>query len=163
VRGFSQLFIFPAISARTTVMTLQLVIPLVALGSLLLFLGNDSFPYLMGAMVLFSLSYPALLPLNETSASLLTKLDHFDYGRSRQWGSIGFTVALASTGVLLDWFGANAIVWAIAVSLALLALHARMEAPRVFTVPSKTSALAGWGELFRNREFLFVLGIVTMV
>ncbi|MGL4820070.1 MAG: MFS transporter, partial [Bacilli bacterium] len=36
VRGFSQLFIFPAISARTTVMTLQLVIPLVALGSLLL-------------------------------------------------------------------------------------------------------------------------------
>ncbi|MGL4821100.1 MAG: MFS transporter, partial [Bacilli bacterium] len=163
VRGISQLFAFPAISSKTTVMQLQFWLPLVSFIALILFPLGGGFLYYTLIMILFSLVYPAMLPLNETSASLLAKFKHFNYGRSRQWGSLGFTVALMMTGVFIGQFGSKAILIAIAVSLFALCLHARIEAPEVFHTTEKSASLTAWSTLWRNKEFVAVLVVVTLI
>ncbi|MGL4522304.1 MAG: 3-phenylpropionate MFS transporter [Bacilli bacterium] len=163
VRGISQLFAFPSMSAVASVMQLQFWLPLLSFIALLLFPLAESFSYYVFVMIIFSIFYPAMLPLNETSASLLNQLPQFNYGKSRQWGSLGFTVALMITGVLMGMFGSKMIVIIIGISLFALSLHARLQAPQLFHTKGKSASMEAWPKLWRNKEFVLVLLVVTLI
>jgi len=77
---------------------------LISGASLLLFLPMNSFGMILICMVLFSLVYLMMLPMVESMAAVMMKEDGIDYGRSRSWGSIGYTVALLTVGFLTSVF-----------------------------------------------------------
>ncbi|MBO1518911.1 3-phenylpropionate MFS transporter [Oceanisphaera pacifica] len=71
-------------------------------------------------MLALNLIYPALMPVNEALASRLIQQVRLDYGKSRLWGSFAFIVANVAVGSLSNHWGAQWILHAMLMSLALM-------------------------------------------
>jgi MFS transporter, PPP family, 3-phenylpropionic acid transporter len=114
--------------------------------------GSQTFLQFFVVMIAINLFTSAQGPLSE--AFMLSEMhgDFTYYGRLRLWGSIGFIIAVAITGQLLDWYGIDLMLWA-GLSLLVLLLIASLrmqESPHVEVVHDVPSILG----LLRRREVI---------
>ncbi|MBU6271118.1 MAG: MFS transporter [Betaproteobacteria bacterium] len=105
--------------------------------SLLIALAQGSAGWLMLWLAIFHFCTAAHSPIGEAMALRLTAGNAGAYGRIRQWGSIGFILAVAGVGPLLD---ASGVRW-LTLPMGLLSLLLLASAWRI----ARVTALAGGG------------------
>ena len=133
-RAVSTFFFFPI---ATKLLSLRRVMVWAAFMSFLvmsIYIFADTFIPLLIITVVFSLVYPNLLPAMESSASVLIQTERIHYGKSRSFGSIGYTVGLLLIGAVTAIWNEQAILWVMLIGLASMwYLHTR-PAPSSLTI-----------------------------
>ncbi|SEN51550.1 3-phenylpropionate MFS transporter [Lihuaxuella thermophila] len=162
VRAIATFYIFPALCRRFPLSSLFKWVPLISTVVLLGFIPFDRVEILMAVTVIFALTYPILLPMNETMATLLARDHQLDYGKSRLWGSVGYIAALVLTGWLTSRYGDTLIVYIMLASCAVLSLQA--FAGEAKTVQSRQEqAKAPLMDLFKSPAFVICLAICMLI
>jgi len=108
------------------------------LASLLIALAQGSAGWLMLWLAIFHFCTAAHSPIGEAMALRVTAGDAGAYGRVRQWGSIGFILAVAGVGPLLD---ASGVRW-LTLPMALLSLLLLASAWRIARVTATAEVCA---------------------
>lgn len=95
------------------------LLPVSAFGTLaaivLMALAQGNAAVLLGLVSVLYFFTAAQGPIAESLALGAARGDSGAYGRMRQWGSIGFIVAVVAAGPLLDWLGARWLILPMAV------------------------------------------------
>jgi PPP family 3-phenylpropionic acid transporter len=94
-------------------------------------------------VVLTNFVFSPLMALGEAMAAKLVRYNNMDYGKTRLWGSIGFMLASAATGLLVESFDHQVILLAIIIGLAgllLLTVTPARNMPQDTMTSSKTSS-----------------------
>lgn len=106
-------------------------------------------------------------PIAESMALAAARGDAGAYGRMRQWGSIGFILAVAATGPLLDWLGARWLMLPLVVlSLMVLVVSWRVGGAggKVVSPPAGSRPpRAVWRRLREPRVAVFFLSCALMM
>jgi MFS transporter, PPP family, 3-phenylpropionic acid transporter len=135
-RAVSTFIFFPI---ATKLLSLRRVMLWAAFMSLLImsiYIFADTFIPLLIITVVFSLVYPNLLPAMESSASVLIQTERIHYGKSRSFGSIGYTVGLLLIGAVTAIWNEQAILWVMLIGLASMwYLHTRPAPPSLTIKP----------------------------
>lgn len=165
-RGLSTLLVFPYASERFSSIKLLKWVGIGTLLAVLSYLPANSFSSLLIVTLAFQIFYPILMPALDYSAGVLVQnrqLNH--YGRSRQWGSIGFIFAGILLTVFTGKFGDGVILWAFLLGASLFVSLAFMSAPAVLTEKPKAdrSQKGGLKELWKIKSFPLVLTIVILI
>lgn len=165
-RGLSTLFAFPYLSGKFSSKILLNVAGIGTLVAILCYIPVSSFAGLLIVTILLHIFYPTLMPALDSVASILVQskqLKH--YGRSRQWGSIGFV----SIGMILTIFtgvlGDEVIFWALLLGIIGFVFLSFMNAPDVLSEKPqvKQTEQEGMFRLFRIKHFSLVLIIVILL
>ncbi|MEW9108507.1 MAG: MFS transporter [Cytobacillus gottheilii] len=165
-RGLSTLFAFPYLLEKVSSKALLQISGIGTLVSILCYIPVDSFTGLLIVTIVLHLFYPTLMPALDSAASVLVQnkqLQH--YGRSRQWGSIGFV----SIGIVLTVFtgmmGDEVILWALLLGMIGFVALSFMNAPRILSEKPKTDPKqrVSLAQLFRIKNFGLVLIIVILL
>jgi PPP family 3-phenylpropionic acid transporter len=135
-RALSTFVFFPV---ATKLLSIRRVMIWTAFASLLimtLYIFVDTFIPLLIITIVFSLVYPNLLPAMESSASVLIQTERIHYGKSRSFGSIGYTVGLLLIGAVTAIWNEQAILWVMLIGLALVwYFHTRPAPPSLAIKP----------------------------
>ena len=94
-------------------------------------------------VVITNFVFSPLMALGEAMAAKLVRYNNMDYGKTRLWGSIGFMLASALTGVLVESFDHQVILFTIIAGLAallLLTVTPVRNLPQDTTTSSKRSS-----------------------
>ncbi|MDX8045299.1 MFS transporter [Gracilibacillus sp. S3-1-1] len=165
-RGLSTLFAFPYFSEKVSSKTLLNITGIGTIIALLCYIPANSFTSLLVVTVFLHIFFPTLMPALDSVASILVQhkqLQH--YGRSRQWGSIGFVSIGIILTVFTDKFGDEIIFWALLLGMVGFVFLGLMKAPTILTVrpqidrSNKVSLLS----LFKIKHFGLVLVIVVLL
>lgn len=142
VRSFSTFLIFPYLTLK---MPLQSVVKWATILSLfitLFYIPQLNFTTLLIVTAIFSFVYPMILPGIESSASVLMQHERIHYGRSRSFGSIGYTIALLVIGAATTLWAEQAILYFMIIGLVLASLFFLSPSPAVLNklhhVPTET-------------------------
>ncbi|MEW9500782.1 MFS transporter [Jeotgalibacillus marinus] len=161
-RSFSTLFFFPELSKRFSLAQLMKILPLISTALLLLFIPVQSFFGLMVVMILFSLFYPNMLPMMESNASLLMRTNNINYGRSRSWGSLGYTVGLIVIGITTAIWSESSIMVVMVLGCVMMITASFRSAPEALherVSPQRGSFRA----LFVTPGFIVVMSICILI
>ncbi|WP_102273402.1 MFS transporter [Cytobacillus massiliigabonensis] len=165
-RGLSTLFAFPYLSGKFSSKVLLKVAGIGTLAAILCYIPADSFAGLLVVTIVLHLFYPALMPALDSAASVLVQSKQLrHYGRSRQWGSIGFV----SVGIILTIFtgmyGDEVIFWSLLLGMIGFVCLSFMRAPEVLSEKPQVNQAqkAGMFHLFRIKHFGLVLMIVILL
>ncbi|GIN63246.1 MFS transporter [Robertmurraya siralis] len=165
-RGLSTLFAFPYLSERVSSKTLLNIAGIGTLVAILCYIPADSFTSLLMITIVLHVFYPTLMPALDTAAGILVQSKQLrHYGRSRQWGSIGFI----SIGMVLTIFtgilGDEVIYWALLLGIMGFVALGFLNAPVILTSKPKIepSQKVGLLQLFRIKHFSLVLTIVILL
>lgn len=165
IRGLSTLFAFPYLSEKFSSKTLLNVANIGTLAALFCYIPVTSFTGLLLVTTLLHIFYPVIMPALDSAASILVQnkqLNH--YGRSRQWGSIGFVSVGIVLTMLTGKFGDEIIFWALFLGFIVFAYLGFTKAPSILS--AKPQAVLGAKEgllsLFRIKHFSLVLIIVIL-
>lgn len=165
-RGLSTLFAFPYLSERFSSKALLNVAGMGTLLAILCYIPADSFTSLLVVTIVLHVFYPTLMPALDTAAGVLVQSKQLrHYGRSRQWGSVGFI----SIGMVLTIFtgilGDEVIFWALLLGMIGFVALGFMNAPVILTSKPKIEPTekVGMLKLFRIKHFSIVLVIVILL
>jgi PPP family 3-phenylpropionic acid transporter len=116
------------------------------------FIFGSTFAHFFAAMVLLNLFTSAQGPICEALMLSEMRGDLTYYGRIRLWGSIGFIVTVMLSSFLMDWQGADALIWFCAVLLVCVlgAAFRLKEVPRMAHAGKAPALLA----VLRRKEVL---------
>ncbi|AYV68631.1 MFS transporter [Niallia circulans] len=165
-RGLSTLFAFPYLSEK---FSSKLLLNIMGVGTFVSICGymlTDSFSGLLLVTVILHLFYPTLMPALDSAASVLVQnkqLKH--YGRSRQWGSIGFVSVGVILTIFTGKFGDEIIFWALLLGIIGFVGLSFMNAPAILAKKPqiKPTEKIGLSQLFRIKHFILVLVIVILL
>ncbi|MGN7399120.1 MFS transporter [Cytobacillus praedii] len=165
-RGLSTLFAFPYFSGRFSSKILLNVAGIGTLFSIICYIPANSFASLLIVTIVFHIFYPTLMPALDSAASVLVQskqLKH--YGKSRQWGSIGFVSVGMILTVFTGLFGDEMIFWALLLGIIGFVCLGFMRAPDILSKKPQADKLqkAGMLHLFRIKHFGLVLLIVILL
>ncbi|QCR31054.1 MFS transporter [Lysinibacillus sp. SGAir0095] len=165
-RGISTLFAFPFLSGKFSSKTLLKLSGIGTLVALLCYIPTSSFAGLLIATIFLHLFYPALMPTLDSAASVLVQskqLKH--YGRSRQWGSIGFVTVGMILTIFTGLLGDGVIFWALLLGIIGFVCLGFMKAPDVLSEKPQVDPTqkVGLYHLFRIKHFGIVLTIVVLL
>jgi MFS transporter, PPP family, 3-phenylpropionic acid transporter len=165
-RGLSTLFAFPYLSGKFSSKMLLNVAGIGTLAALLCYIPTSSFTGLLIVTIVLHIFYPVLMPALDSAASVLMQSKQLrHYGRSRQWGSVGFV----SVGILLTIFtgifGDELIFWALLLGMIGFVGLGFMRAPDILSKKLQVDQTqkAGILHLFRIKHFGLVLIIVILL
>ena len=130
-RSFSTFFVFPYLTERTSYIRVIKWTTVVSLVLAILYIPDSSFIGLFVITVLFSAVYPIILPAVESGASVLMQKERVHYGKSRSYGSIGYTIALLLVGAATAIWNEQAILYMMIAGLAIAAVFYSRPAPAV--------------------------------
>ncbi|MBN8253442.1 MFS transporter [Priestia flexa] len=165
-RGLSTLFAFPYLLERVSNKALLNIAGIGTLIGILCYIPANSFTSLLVVTVFLHIFYPTLMPALDSVAGVLVQskqLKH--YGKSRQWGSIGFV----SVGILLTVFtgmlGDNVIFWALLLGISCFVALSFTSAPDILSKKPQINQgkKVNIIDLFRTKHFLVVLIIVVLL
>ncbi|SFL72072.1 MFS transporter, PPP family, 3-phenylpropionic acid transporter [Gracilibacillus orientalis] len=165
-RGLSTLFAFPYLSGKISSKMLLNIMGIGTLVAIVCYIPVNSFTGLLIATIALHLFYPTLMPALDSVAGVLVQskqLKH--YGRSRQWGSIGFV----SVGMVLTIFtgmlGDEIILWALLLGVIGFVSLGYMQTPVILSEkpPVDQTQKVGILHLFRIKHFSLVLIIVILL
>ncbi|MEN2766906.1 MFS transporter [Ornithinibacillus xuwenensis] len=165
-RGLSTLFAFPYLSGR---ISSKMLLNIAGVGSLVALLGYipaNSFGSLLVVTIALHLFYPTLMPALDSAAGVLVQskqLKH--YGRSRQWGSIGFVSVGMVLTIFTGMFGDEIILWALLLGVLGVVALGLMRAPVILSKKPQVDQTEKVGllQLFRIKHFSLVLMIVILL
>ncbi|KAA0546053.1 MFS transporter [Bacillus sp. BGMRC 2118] len=165
-RGLSTLFAFPYLSRKVSSRVLLHIAGIGSFIAILCYIPVHSFTGLLVVTIMLHVFYPVLMPALDSVASLLVQSKQLrHYGKSRQWGSIGFV----SMGIILTIFtgllGEEVIYWALLLGILGFVYLGFMRAPGVLTESPKTDEKTQTSlfHLFRIKHFGLVLLIVILL
>lgn len=160
-RSFSTFFLFPAITKRFSLSRVIKLLAFLSLGLALLYFISSTFAALLIITVLLSLVYPIIMPAIESSASLLMQTEKIHYGKSRAYGSAGYTVALLMVGATTSFWNEQAILYVMLFGLATICLFSLQPTPSVLRKEPDVIKVTQKGdefkELFLLKPFVTVL------
>lgn len=165
-RGLSTLFAFPYLSERFSSKVLLKVAGIGTLASILCYIPVNSFAGLLLVTIVLHIFYPTLMPALDSAASILVQSKQLrHYGRSRQWGSIGFVSVGIVLTIFTGMFGDEVIFWALLLGMIGFVLLSLMSAPSTLSKKPQVDQTqkAGMLQLFRIKHFSLVLMIVILL
>ncbi|WP_018931944.1 MFS transporter [Gracilibacillus lacisalsi] len=165
-RGLSTLFAFPYLSAKVSSKRLLNIMAIGTLVAIVYYIPSNSFVSLLIATIILHLFYPILMPALDSVAGVLVQskqLQH--YGRSRQWGSIGFVSVGMVLTIFTGWFGDEIILWALLLGIIGFMSLQFMQTPDILAEkpPKNQTKKEGILQLFRIKHFPLVLIIVILL
>ncbi len=135
-RAVSTFVFFPIASKSLSLHRVMVWAAFMSLLIMSIYIFVDTFIPLLLITVVFSLVYPNLLPAMESSASVLIQTERIHYGKSRSFGSIGYTVGLLLIGAVTAIWNEQAILWVMLIGLATMwYLHTRPAPPSLTIKP----------------------------
>jgi PPP family 3-phenylpropionic acid transporter len=165
-RGLSTLFVFPYLSGKFSSKGVLNMAGVATLLSILCYIPANSFMSLLVVTLIIHIFYPTLMPALDNAATVLVQNRQLrDYGKSRQWGSIGFIVSGILLTVFTGIYGDNMILWGLLLSVAIAVGLAFMRAPLILSEKPKADQTekGGWLRLLRIKHFPLVLMIVILL
>lgn len=120
----------------------------------------DTFLTLIPVVLLYAFFSAPIVPLVDNSVMDWVKEADGDYGRIRVWGSYGWAIGGAVTGVLIERSG---IMWAFYLYLIIMALLLFVAVP--FPMSSSSVGSKFWGALgtlLSDRAWLLFLGVALV-
>lgn len=111
-------------------------------------LAGANYAALLAVLAAFHIATSAQTPIAETIALSASEGDPGAYGAMRLWGSIGFIVAVALVGPVLDAAGVSSLPALIAMLCAcLLAVTWRIAEPRAIAASVATHGASAWARV----------------
>lgn len=165
-RSFSTFFLFPYAMRNMSLLRVIRWTTLLSFIVALAYLPESPFSVLFGLTVLFSAVYPIILPGVESGASLLMQHERIHYGKSRSFGSIGYTVALLLIGSVTAIWNEQAILYMMIIGLGMALLFFYRPAPEVVQQSPVAESTAQKGQLralFADKPFVIVLCIAILL
>lgn len=165
-RGLSTLSIYPYLSNKFSSKALLNGAAIASVLAILCYIPANSFTSLLIVTLALNFFYPTLMPALDSAASVLAQHKQLtNYGKSRQWGSIGFVIAGMILTVFTGTFGDEVILWALLLGTVMLAGFGFMQAPAVLSnkPEASQSQKKGMLSLFRIKHFSLVLIIVILL
>ncbi|WP_017380749.1 MFS transporter [Paenisporosarcina sp. TG-14] len=166
-RAFSTFVLFPAATKLFSIRKVLIWTGFLAFLIMALYLIADSFIPLLVITIIFSIVYPVLLPAMESSASVLMKSDRIHYGKSRSFGSAGFTFGLLLIGAATAIWSEKAILWIMLVGLALMWYLYTRPSPAVLMIqPEKSKSSqkkSDFKRLLSSKPFVIVLILAILL
>ena len=166
-RSFSTFFIFPYLTRRLSYIRVIKWTTVIALLLTLLYIPDSSYVPLLIITVLFSAVYPMILPAVESGASVLMQHERIHYGKSRSFGSIGYTIALLLVGAATAIWSERVILFLMIGGLIAMVLFFMRTGPAVLDAQPKRVAVrqpdAGLGTLFKTSGFLPVIILAILL
>ena len=165
-RSFSTFFLFPYATRNMSLLRVLRWTTFLSFVLALAYLPESPFAVLFGLTVLFSAVYPIILPGVESGASLLMQHERIHYGKSRSFGSIGYTVALLLIGAVTAIWNEQAILYVMIIGLGIALLFFYRRAPDVLQQQPIIQSAAHKGQLralFANKPFVVVLLIAVLL
>lgn len=166
-RALSTFMVFPVLTRKSS---LRAVIKWLSILSLLLvvFYIPDTPVWSLAAItILFSAVYPMILPAVESGATLLMQSERIHYGKSRSFGSIGYTIALLLVGAATSIWSEQAILYLMIAGLIVTVVFAMKNAPAVLdSIPEQTSAAVEQTKLrtlFQTKGFLTITILAVLL
>lgn len=167
VRALSTLTLYPLSTKLYSMSKVMQMLGILSLVSMLFYLPLNSYMALLIVTILFSAIYPNIMPAMESSASILIKKDKIDYGKSRAYGSLGYTVALVVVGAVTQSFGINSVLWVMIVGIALIIVSQVLQVPEALKEePVKNDAgeqKHSYKDLLKEKGFFIVLFISILL
>jgi len=130
----------------TTTASLLQAMRRLTLASMVTFAGfylSDNVYVVFLLVIITNFVFSPLMALGEAMAAKLVRYNNMDYGKTRLWGSIGFMLASALTGLLVESFDHQVILFTIIVGLAgllLLTVTPARNMPQDTATSSKRSS-----------------------
>lgn len=166
-RSFSTLLVFPYLTGRMSLIRVMKWTSIAAFALTLLYIPESPFIALFIITVLFSAVYPIILPAVESSASVLMQTERIHYGKSRSFGSIGYTVALLLIGGATAIWSEQAILYMMIGGMAAATLFFMRPAPQVLQANPVSSVSKGPGHefktLFSSKGFTVVMTLAILL
>ncbi|PKR83441.1 MFS transporter [Heyndrickxia camelliae] len=165
-RGVSTLFAFPNLSGKFSSKALLNGAGIGTLIAILFYIPTASFTGLLIITLVFHFFYPALMPALDSAAGILVQNNQLThYGKSRQWGSIGFILAGMILSVFTGMLGDKVILWAFLLGTVVSVCLGFMRAPAILSLkPTKEHTQKGSiFKLFHIKYFGLVLVIVILM
>ncbi|MGO4886662.1 MFS transporter [Anaerobacillus sp. MEB173] len=165
-RGLSTLVAYPYLSGKFSSKILLNGAAIGTLIAILCYIPASSFASLLIVTLVFHFFYPTLMPALDSAAGVLMQSGQLrHYGRSRQWGSIGFVVAGMILTVFIGLFGDEVILWAMLLGTLVFVWLGFMSAPVILSEKPQANQTQEWGmlKLFHNKHFSLILIIVILL
>ncbi|MBO0588984.1 MFS transporter [Sporosarcina sp. E16_8] len=166
-RSLSTFLFFPYLTRKMSMIRLMKWMSFAALILALLYLPDSPFIVLLIITVLFSAVYPMILPAVESSASVLMQTEGIHYGKSRSFGSIGYTIALLLIGAATAIWTEQAILYIMIVGLAISTLFFMRPAPEALRLnpvnDDTTKRVINFKSLFTSKGFAIVMILAILL
>jgi len=166
-RSLSTFLIFPYLTRKMSMISVMKWISFTALILTLLYLPDSPFIVLLIITVLFSAIYPMILPAVESGASILMQVEGIHYGKSRSFGSIGYTIALLLIGAATAIWTEQAILYIMIVGLTISTLFFMRPAPEALRLnpvqEDNTKQTINFKSLFTSKGFAIVLLLAILL
>ncbi|OMP66701.1 MFS transporter [Domibacillus epiphyticus] len=162
VRSASTLFAYPILSAKYPAGTLLKWFTVITALMALLFIPASGYTALFVVMILFNFIYPIIMPMGDSMGALLMKTDRIHYGKSRSWGSIGYTVSVLFIGVATSIFSDAAILYVFIASTLFMIAAAFYHTPSALREPRDLHRVP-FSQLFRSKRFVTALIICVFI
>lgn len=165
-RSLSTLFFFPLMTRLFSLGRLMQLLTIASLISMALYIPVNSFALLFIITFVFNLIYPNILPAIESGATVLMQTDRIHYGKSRSFGSLGYTVALLAVGAATSIWHEGAILWVMLAGLLFMAITQSAASPAPLSIkpePKNKASKGAVAELLKSKPFLIVLLISILL
>lgn len=166
-RALTTFLVFPVLTQRSSLRKVVQGLSIVSLLLVILYLPDSPLWVLAAITILFSAVYPMILPAVESGATLLMQSEQIHYGKSRSFGSIGYTVALLLVGAATSIWSEQSILYLMIAGLAVAVLFFMRNAPAVLdTAPERTSSTVSQTKLrtlFKTKGFLVVTILAVLL
>lgn len=165
-RAFSTLLFFPLM---TRLFSLGRLMQLLAIASAIVmafYIPANSYALLFAITFAFNFVYPNILPAIESGATVLMKTDQIHYGKSRSYGSIGYTIALLIVGAATAVWQETAILWVMLAGLLFMAATLSITSPAPLQIKPEPENGTGKGvawQLLKSKGFLTILLITIFL
>jgi PPP family 3-phenylpropionic acid transporter len=166
-RSLATFLVFPYLARTMSLIRVMKWMSFAALILALLHLPDSPFYVLLIITVLFSTIYPMILPAVESGASVLMQTEGVHYGKSRSFGSIGYTVALLIVGAATAIWTEQAILYIMIVGLAIMTLFFMRPAPEALQLNLVKEDTANrsidFNALFTSEGFAIVMILAILL
>lgn len=166
-RALTTFLVFPLLTHRHSLRRVVQGLSILSLLLVILYLPDSPLWILAGITILFSAVYPMILPAVESGATLLMQSERINYGKSRSFGSIGYTIALLLVGAATSIWSEQSILYLMIVGLAVAVLFFMRSAPAVLDMePERTSSNVSQTKLrtlFQTKGFLVVTILAVLL
>ncbi|MBD7907380.1 MFS transporter [Sporosarcina gallistercoris] len=166
-RALTTFLVFPVLTHRSSLRKVVQGLSVVSLLLVILYLPDSPLWALAAITIFFSAVYPMILPGVESGATLLMQSEKIHYGKSRSFGSIGYTVALLLVGAATSIWSEQSILYLMIAGLAVAVLFFMRGAPEVLNIaPDRTTSNVSQTKLrtlFQTKGFLVVTILAVLL
>ncbi|VDG96657.1 Probable 3-phenylpropionic acid transporter [Lysinibacillus sphaericus] len=166
-RALTTFLVFPILTHRHSLRRVVQGLSILSLLLVILYLPDSPLWALAVITILFSAVYPMILPAVESGATLLMQSERIHYGKSRSFGSIGYTIALLLVGAATSIWSEQSILYLMIVGLAVAVLFFMRGAPEVLDLaPERTSSTISQTKLrtlFQTKGFLIITILAVLL